>query len=228
MGARRDRQGAGGDPRAGPRRSRRRRRSAARRRRTADPADASWVRANLLALIGLGTESELGDDRSGQAFAAWRRFFESMAERRPLVLVFEDLHWADETLLDFVDELVDWVNDVPLLVVATRAARAPRAPTRLGGGKLNATTLAVAPLRTTRRRASSPGSSIGPSLRGRAAGAPRTSGRQSALRGAVLGTVPRARLDRGASAARDAPGHHCRPPRRPRAGREGPAPQTPP
>ena len=43
-----------------------------------------------------------------------------MAERRPLVLVFEDLHWADESLLDFVDELVEWVTDVPLLVVATR------------------------------------------------------------------------------------------------------------
>jgi hypothetical protein len=33
--------------------------------------------------------------------------------------VFEDLHWADEALLDFVDELVDWVTDVPMLVVAT-------------------------------------------------------------------------------------------------------------
>ena len=111
-----------------------------------DPADASWVRANLLALVGLGTESELGDDRGGQAFAAWRLFFEAMAERRPLVLVFEDLHWADESLLDFIDELVDWVNDVPLLVVATARPELLERRPGWGGGKLNATTLAVSPL----------------------------------------------------------------------------------
>ena len=111
-----------------------------------DPADASWVRINLLALVGLGTESELGDDRSGQAFAAWRLFFEAMAERRPLVLVFEDLHWADESLLDFIDELVDWVTDVPLLVVSTARPELLERRPGWGGGKLNATTLAVAPL----------------------------------------------------------------------------------
>ena len=76
--------------------------------------------SNLLALIGLGGKSELGGDRRGEAFSAWRLFFEAMADRRPLVLVFEDLHWADESLLDFVDELVEWVTDVPLLVVGRR------------------------------------------------------------------------------------------------------------
>ena len=112
----------------------------------AEPSDASWVRSNLLALVGLGGESELGDDRSGQAFAAWRLFFEAMAERRPLVLVFEDLHWADESLLDFIDELVDWVTDVPLLVVATARPELLERRPGWGGGKLNATTLAVSPL----------------------------------------------------------------------------------
>ena len=111
-----------------------------------DVADASWVRSNLLALVGLGGESELGEDRGGQAFAAWRLFFEAMAERRPLVLVFEDLHWADESLLDFIDELVDWVTDVPLLVVATSRPELLERRPGWGGGKLNATTLAVTPL----------------------------------------------------------------------------------
>ena len=41
----------------------------------------------------------------GESFAAWRRFFEALAEREPAVLVFEDLHWADDGLLDFVDQL---------------------------------------------------------------------------------------------------------------------------
>ena len=42
--------------------------------------------------------------------AAWRRFLEALAEERPLVLVFEDLHWADDALLEFVDGLVERVE----------------------------------------------------------------------------------------------------------------------
>jgi predicted ATPase len=69
-----------------------------------------------------------------------------MAEQRPLVVVFEDIHWADESLLDFVDELVDWVTDVPLLVVATARPELLERRPGWAGGKLNATTLALAPL----------------------------------------------------------------------------------
>ncbi len=112
----------------------------------ADTGDASWVESQLRSLVGLATESELGDDRRSAAFAAWRRFLEAMAEQRPLVVVFEDLHWADESLLDFVDELVDWVTDVPLLAVATARPELLERRPGWGGGKLNATTLALAPL----------------------------------------------------------------------------------
>ena len=112
----------------------------------ADTGDANRVESQLRSLVGLSAESELGDDRRQSAFAAWRRFLEAMAEQRPLVVVFEDLHWADESLLDFVDELVDWVTDVPLLAVATaRPELLDRRP-GWGGGKLNATTLALPPL----------------------------------------------------------------------------------
>ena len=109
-------------------------------------ADAAWVESQLLALVGLGVERELGDDRRNEAFSAWRRFLEGLAEQGPLVLVFEDLHWADESLLDFVDELVDWVSDVPLLVVATARPELLERRPGWAGGKLNATTLALAPL----------------------------------------------------------------------------------
>jgi class 3 adenylate cyclase/tetratricopeptide (TPR) repeat protein len=112
----------------------------------AETSDASWVESELRSLVGLAGQSELGDDRRGAAFAAWRRFLEAMAEQRPLVVVFEDLHWADESLLDFVDELVDWVTDVPLLVVATARPELLERRPGWGGGKLNATTLALAPL----------------------------------------------------------------------------------
>ena len=81
-----------------------------------------------------------------EAFAAWRRFLEAIAEQRPLVLVFEDLHWAEDALLDFVDELVEWVSDVPLLVLAsTRPELLTRRPD-WGGGKPNAATVGVSPL----------------------------------------------------------------------------------
>jgi len=112
----------------------------------ADEADAAWVESHLLALVGLATQSELGGDRRGEAFSAWRRFIEAMAEQRPVVLVFEDLHWADASLLDFVDELVDWVTDVPLVVVATARPELLERRPSWGGGKLNATTLALRPL----------------------------------------------------------------------------------
>src|SRR5207248_7319642 len=75
--------------------------------------------SHLRPLVGLEAGTGLGGDRRGEAFAAWRRFFEALADQRPLVLVLEDLHWADEGLLDFVDELVDWLSGVPLLVVCS-------------------------------------------------------------------------------------------------------------
>jgi class 3 adenylate cyclase/tetratricopeptide (TPR) repeat protein len=112
----------------------------------AGTGDETRVEAHLLALLGLGEVGQLGGDRRNEAFAAWRRFLEGLAEQRPLVLVVEDIHWADESLLDFLDELVDWVTDVPLLVVATARPELLERRPNWGGGKLNATTLALAPL----------------------------------------------------------------------------------
>jgi class 3 adenylate cyclase/tetratricopeptide (TPR) repeat protein len=112
----------------------------------AGSGDEARVESHLLALVGLAGETELGVDRRNEAFAAWRRFLEALAEQRPLVLVFEDLHWADESLLDFVDELVDWVSDAPLLVVGTARPELLERRPGWGGGKLNATTLALRPL----------------------------------------------------------------------------------
>jgi class 3 adenylate cyclase/tetratricopeptide (TPR) repeat protein len=111
-----------------------------------DAADAEWVAARLRPLAGLEDASELGGGRGTEAFAAWRRFFEELAATRPLILVFEDLQWADEGLLDFVDELADWVTDVPMLVVCTtRPELLARRPS-WGGGKLNTSTIALEPL----------------------------------------------------------------------------------
>ena len=115
---------------------------------------------------GLPAARPAADQRDSEAFAAWRRFFEALADRRPAVIVFEDLHWADDALLDFVDSLVERIADVPLLIVATtRPELLDRRPS-WGGGKANATTLSLAPLsadetlqlvRCAERRAGPPG-----------------------------------------------------------------------
>jgi class 3 adenylate cyclase/tetratricopeptide (TPR) repeat protein len=110
----------------------------------AELPDPEWLARHLRTLLGLG-EAELGEDRD-EAFTAWRRFFEGLAEQRPLVLVFEDLHWADEGLLDFVDHLVDWAGRVPILVVASARPELLERRPGWGGGKRNATTLSLAPL----------------------------------------------------------------------------------
>jgi class 3 adenylate cyclase/tetratricopeptide (TPR) repeat protein len=108
--------------------------------------DAEWVESHLRPLVGLEAAVEFGGDRRGEAFAAWRRFVEALGEHRPTVLVFEDLHWADEGLLDFVDHLVEWVSGVPLLVVATARPELLTRRPNWGGGKPNATTLSLSSL----------------------------------------------------------------------------------
>ncbi len=110
-----------------------------------DEREASWVEGHLRPLVGLGGEAG-SVERRGEAFAAWRLFFESLAEQRPLVLVFEDLHWADDGLLDFVDQLVEWSTSVPLLVISTaRPELLDRRPA-WGGGKRSAATISLSPL----------------------------------------------------------------------------------
>jgi class 3 adenylate cyclase/tetratricopeptide (TPR) repeat protein len=104
----------------------------------AEPADAEWIARHLQPLVGLAGEEELAADHRSEAFAAWRRFFEALAERSPLVLVFEDLQWADDGLLDFVDHLVEWASGVPLLVVATARPELLERRPAWGGGKANA------------------------------------------------------------------------------------------
>jgi tetratricopeptide (TPR) repeat protein len=108
-----------------------------------DEQEREWLARHTRPLVGLeGAERAEREE----AFAAWRRLLEAAAEQRPLILVFEDLHWADDGLLDFVDHLADWATTVPLLIVATaRPELLDRRP-GWGGGKRNAFTLSIGAL----------------------------------------------------------------------------------
>jgi predicted ATPase len=110
-----------------------------------DEGESAWVLEHVAVLIGVGG-GELGGDRRAEAFVAWRRFVEALAEQGPAVLVFEDLHWADELLLDFLDHLVDWAADVPLLIVATARPELLSRRPGWGGGKANSSIVSLAPL----------------------------------------------------------------------------------
>jgi len=104
--------------------------------------DAEWVLSHLRPLLGQGSSAGSQEE----AFAAWRRFFEALAEEHALVLVFEDVQWADDGLLDFIEHLVDWVRDVPMLILCTARLELLERRPAWGGGKLNAATVALSPL----------------------------------------------------------------------------------
>jgi class 3 adenylate cyclase/tetratricopeptide (TPR) repeat protein len=106
--------------------------------------EAARIESHLRSLVGLSI-ADVHGDQSGAAFAAWRHFLEALARRRPLILVFEDIQWADDGLLDFIDHLLAWAHDVPLLIVATtRPELLDRRPH--WGDTERATTLALPPL----------------------------------------------------------------------------------
>ena len=92
----------------------------------ADPVTAAWVAGHLRRLVGVGAGRggaagglTTAADRE-EEFAAWRRFLHGLAATRPLVLALEDLHRADDALLDFVEGLVDGdAGPAAMLVLAT-------------------------------------------------------------------------------------------------------------
>jgi class 3 adenylate cyclase/predicted ATPase len=108
-----------------------------------DPEDRRWIEPALLALLGLEHSPPGGRDA---LFSAWRMFFERVAERGTTVLVFEDLQWADTGLLDFVDHLLEWSKNAPvLLITLARPELFDRRPD-WGAGKRNFSALALEPL----------------------------------------------------------------------------------
>jgi class 3 adenylate cyclase/tetratricopeptide (TPR) repeat protein len=108
-----------------------------------DEQERRWVEAALLALLGVGDPPAGGQDR---LFSAWRIYFERVAAEDPVVMVLEDLQWADSGLLAFIDHLVDWSRGVPIYVVALARPELLETRPDWGAGKRNFTSLALEPL----------------------------------------------------------------------------------
>jgi Predicted ATPase len=110
-----------------------------------DDAERRWLEPRLLQLLGLESGEGERPDRES-LFAAWRVFFERIAERGVVVLVFEDLQWADGGLLDFIDHLLEWSRDRPLYVITmARPELLDRRPD-WGAGRRSFTSLLLEPL----------------------------------------------------------------------------------
>jgi class 3 adenylate cyclase/tetratricopeptide (TPR) repeat protein len=102
--------------------------------------------ADLLA-VALGVVSAAEGERSSQQLTwAALQWAEQLADAQPLVLVFEDVHWAEEPLLDLIEHLARSLRDAPVLILAI--ARAELLDTRpsWGGGSPRATAIELAPL----------------------------------------------------------------------------------
>lgn len=113
------------------------------REHVADETDQRWIEPRLAALLGL-EEAPTGD--RDELFAAWRRFFEWLSQRAPVVMVFEDLHWADPGLIDFVETILEWSRSSPILVVTlARPELIERRPS-WGAGLRSFTALHLEPL----------------------------------------------------------------------------------
>jgi class 3 adenylate cyclase/tetratricopeptide (TPR) repeat protein len=111
---------------------------------TTDATDREWLSAQLGPLVGAGSDVE-GGDRS-EAFTAWRRFLEDLAAVQPLIMVIEDMHWADAALVEFLEDLLVWSADAPIMVICTARPELYEAHPAWGGGQRNSTTISLAPL----------------------------------------------------------------------------------
>ena len=105
-------------------------------------ADADLVAQRVAGVIGLA-EAVAGVE---EGFDAVRTFFEGLSARGPLVVVFDDVHWGEQTFLDLVEHLADWSRECAILLLCM--ARPELLDVRPGwaGGKLNATSILLEPL----------------------------------------------------------------------------------
>jgi class 3 adenylate cyclase/tetratricopeptide (TPR) repeat protein len=114
-----------------------------------DPEDRRWIEPHLRVLLGI--DGETGGDRNEQ-FGAWRRFFEAVAARGTVALVFEDMQWADDGLLDFIDSVLEWSRNQPILVITLARPELIERRPLLGAAGRNATTLHLEPLEPAEMR----------------------------------------------------------------------------
>ena len=112
------------------------------RRAVGSDTGAERTARRVAEMIGLAEVAPAPEDGSAAVLA----LFGALAQRRPLVVVFDDIHWGEPTFLDLVEYLADWMRDAPLLLVCLARPELLDVRTGWGGGKLNATSTLLEPL----------------------------------------------------------------------------------
>ncbi len=106
-----------------------------------DEQEQAWIAPALLTLLGFG--SGIASD---ELFAAWRTFFERISAQGTVTLVFEDMHFADSGLLDFIEHMLEWSRGMPIYIVTlARPDLLDRRP-GWGAGKRSFTSIYLEPL----------------------------------------------------------------------------------
>ncbi len=105
-----------------------------------DHADA--IAARLSEVLGIA------EGHSAPEETAWaiRRFLEILASERPVIAVWEDVHWAEPALLDAIDHVADWAGDAPILLLCTARPEFLDSRPGWGAGKQRASALTLPPL----------------------------------------------------------------------------------
>ncbi len=125
-----------------------------------DEGERRWVETALLTLLAVEPAPPGGRE---SLFAAWRTYFERIAANATAVLLFEDLHWADPGLLDFIDHMLEWSSGVPILIVTLARPELLERRPAWGAGRRNFVASHLDPL---------PDAAIGEMLEGLVAGLP--------------------------------------------------------
>jgi class 3 adenylate cyclase/tetratricopeptide (TPR) repeat protein len=111
--------------------------------RLLSPEDDPIVAQRVSQAMGIGgAEAAVPEE----TFWAIRTFFESLARQRPLVLVFDDIQWGEQTFLELIDHIAEWSRDAPMMLLCLARPDFLETNRSWGGGKLNATSLLLEPL----------------------------------------------------------------------------------
>jgi class 3 adenylate cyclase/tetratricopeptide (TPR) repeat protein len=106
-----------------------------------DASDRERVAGLVAGLFGWAEAGATED-----AFWAVRKLFEHLAHERPVVVVFDDIHWGEPTFLDLIEHLADWTRDAAVLVLCIARPELLEVRPGWGGGKMNATSILLEPL----------------------------------------------------------------------------------
>ncbi len=105
-----------------------------------------WPLVEVLLQLGADAEGVLALPSPNEAAVATRKLLEAQAAERPVVVVWDDIQWAEPTFLDLIEHIADWSRGAPIFVLCVARPELLEVRPAWGGGKANATSLLLEPL----------------------------------------------------------------------------------